>query len=56
MLTNDRPACITLLCLARDAAARLPDGVGTRADICELIKESQYMVEGIGDVQVFPSL
>lgn len=34
---------VTLLCLARDAASRLPDGVGTRADIIELIKHSQWL-------------
>jgi nuclear factor related to kappa-B-binding protein len=34
MLKNERPACVTILTLARDAAARLPNGVGTRADIC----------------------
>lgn len=34
---------MTLLCLARDAASRLPDGVGTRADIIELIKQSQWV-------------
>ena len=41
-LHSNRPAIITLLCLARDAAARLPDAVGTRADILELIQHSQY--------------
>lgn len=34
---------MTLLCLARDAAARLPDAVGTRADILEMIQHSQYL-------------
>ena len=47
MLYSNRPAIVTLLCLARDAASRLPDGVGTRADILELIKQSQWLkVEG----------
>lgn len=32
-LKKDRPPVVTVLCLVRDAAARLPDGVGTRADI-----------------------
>lgn len=27
----------------RDAAARLPNGEGTRADICTLIRDSQYL-------------
>jgi nuclear factor related to kappa-B-binding protein len=34
--------------LARDAASRLPDGIGTRSDILELIKHSAWMkVDGI---------
>jgi nuclear factor related to kappa-B-binding protein len=49
MLKNERPACVTILTLARDAAARLPNGVGTRADICELVKESQYITEDLPD-------
>jgi nuclear factor related to kappa-B-binding protein len=27
----------------RDATARLPNGEGTRTDICELLKDSQYL-------------
>jgi len=34
---------VTLLCLARDAASRLPDGVGTRADIIDVITQSQWI-------------
>ncbi|KAJ8529076.1 hypothetical protein K7X08_035911 [Anisodus acutangulus] len=30
--------------LKRDAAARLPPGVGTRADICVLVRDSQFIV------------
>ncbi len=46
-LYSNRPAIVTLLCLARDAASRLPDGIGTRADILELIKQSQWLkIEG----------
>ena len=33
----NRPGIVTLLCLARDAAARLPDGIGTRSDLLMLI-------------------
>lgn len=29
--------------IVRDSAARLPNGEGTRADICELLKDSQYL-------------
>jgi len=32
--------------------SRLPDGVGTRADICELIKDSAYTVENIPENQL----
>lgn len=38
LLKSERPACVTILTLVRDAAARLPSGVGTRADISELLK------------------
>lgn len=47
LLKPDRPSHVTILCLVRDAAARLPNGVGTRADICQLLKESQYINEDI---------
>ena len=36
----------------RDAAARLPGGEGSRADVCELLKESQYVIDGVNDVQI----
>eukprot|EP01016_Furgasonia_blochmanni_P036091 TRINITY_DN4073_c0_g1_i10.p1 TRINITY_DN4073_c0_g1~~TRINITY_DN4073_c0_g1_i10.p1 ORF type:complete len:476 (+),score=144.68 TRINITY_DN4073_c0_g1_i10:331-1758(+) len=49
LLKTDRPSYITILCLVRDAAARLPSAVGTRADICELLKESQFINENIPD-------
>ena len=43
LLKPERPAVVTLLSLVRDAAAKLPNGFGTRNDICELLKESQYI-------------
>lgn len=43
MLRVDRPKFVTILTLVRDATARLPNGEGTRADICELLKSSQYI-------------
>lgn len=43
MLCADRPNFVTILSLVRDAAARLPNGEGTRAEICELLKCSQYI-------------
>ena len=36
----------------RDAAARLPNGEGTRGDICELLKDSQFLAPGVTDTQV----
>ncbi|XP_058463320.1 uncharacterized protein LOC131437775 isoform X3 [Malaya genurostris] len=43
MLIAERPNFVTILTLVRDATARLPNGEGTRADICELLKSSQYI-------------
>ncbi|OVA09961.1 Nuclear factor related to kappa-B-binding protein [Macleaya cordata] len=52
MLKIDRPPHVTILCLVRDAAARLPGSIGTRADVCTLIRDSQYIVEDVADAQV----
>ncbi|RRT70625.1 hypothetical protein B296_00031069 [Ensete ventricosum] len=52
MLKPDRPPHVTILCLVRDAAARLPGSIGTRADVCTLLRDSQYIVESISDAQV----
>ncbi|KAJ6799267.1 uncharacterized protein M6B38_208380 [Iris pallida] len=52
MLKPDRPPHVTVLCLVRDAAARLPGSIGTRADVCTLIRDSQYIVEYVSDAQV----
>ncbi|GLT92457.1 hypothetical protein SLE2022_102940 [Rubroshorea leprosula] len=52
MLKANRPPHITVLSLVRDAAARLPDGVGTRADVCILMRDSQYIVEDISEEQL----
>ncbi|CAI2359723.1 unnamed protein product [Moneuplotes crassus] len=51
-LKGDRPPIVTILCLVRDAAARLPDGVGTRADICTLLRCSQYFEQKSSDAQI----
>jgi len=51
-LKSERPPYLTILCIARDAAARLPDGVGTRADISQLVRDSQYLSEPISDSQL----
>ncbi|KAE9587936.1 putative nuclear factor related to kappa-B-binding protein [Lupinus albus] len=52
MLKRDRPPHVTILCLVRDAASRLPGSIGTRADVCTLIRDSQYMVEDVSDAQI----
>ncbi|GAB2286053.1 hypothetical protein Dimus_020477 [Dionaea muscipula] len=52
MLKRDRPPHVTILCLVRDAAARLPGSIGTRADVCTLIRDSQYIVEEVSDSQI----
>lgn len=52
MLKSDRPPHVTILCLVRDAAARLPGSIGTRADVCALIRDSQFIVEDVSDAQL----
>lgn len=43
LLLPERPSAVTILSLVRDAASKLPQGYGTRSDICDLLKESQYI-------------
>lgn len=52
ILKPNRPPCFTVLCLVRDAAARLPNGMGTRSDICTLVRDSEFIIEDIADDQV----
>lgn len=52
MLKANRPPHVTVLCLVRDAAARLPGGAGTRADVCTLVRDSEYIVEELSDAQL----
>lgn len=52
LLKKERPSTITILCLTRDAASRLKTGVGTRADICDLIKDSFYINHNISETQI----
>jgi len=51
LLRSERPARVTLLALTRDAVARLPWGFGTRNDICNLVKQSQYIHTNVADTQ-----
>ena len=48
-LVADRPNFVTILSLVRDATARLPNGEGTRWDICELLRSSQYLAPNTSD-------
>ncbi|KAJ0248304.1 DNA-binding protein-like [Hirschfeldia incana] len=52
MLKRERPPHVTILCLVRDAAARLPGSIGTRADVCTLIRDSQYIMENVNEIQI----
>ncbi|XP_015078452.1 nuclear factor related to kappa-B-binding protein-like [Solanum pennellii] len=52
ILKRNKPPFFTLHCLVRDAAARLPGGVGTRDDVCVLARDSQFIVEDISDSQL----
>ncbi|CAG5123590.1 unnamed protein product, partial [Candidula unifasciata] len=52
LLVSDRPPFVTILTLVRDAAARLPNGEGTRGDICELLKDSQFLAPAVTETQI----
>ncbi|XP_061660381.1 nuclear factor related to kappa-B-binding protein isoform X2 [Syngnathoides biaculeatus] len=52
LLRSNRPPYVTILSLVRDAAARLPNGEGTRAEICELLKDSQFLAPHVTSAQV----
>lgn len=52
LLVSSRPSFVTILTLVRDASARLPNGEGTRGDICELLKDSQFLAPGVSDAQL----
>ncbi|CAB3994294.1 nuclear factor related to kappa-B-binding isoform X2, partial [Paramuricea clavata] len=52
LLVSKRPPYVTILTLVRDAAARLPNGEGTRAEVCLLLKDSQYINPTATDGQI----
>lgn len=52
LLVNERPSIVNILTLVHDSAARLPNGEGTRNDICELLKDSQFLGPGVTDAQI----
>ncbi|XP_065201606.1 nuclear factor related to kappa-B-binding protein [Planococcus citri] len=47
LLIESRPYFVTILALVQDAAARLPNGEGTRQDIVTLLKDSQYLSNNV---------
>jgi len=52
LLISNRPAYVTILSLVRDAVARLPNGEGTRAEVCQLLKDSQFINPEATDSQI----
>ncbi|KAK2647663.1 hypothetical protein Ddye_015152 [Dipteronia dyeriana] len=52
MLKANRPPNVTILCVVRDAAARLPGGMGTRPDVSILMRDSQYIIQDFSDKQI----
>jgi hypothetical protein len=50
ILRADLPDKLSSVSLIRDALARLPGGVGTRADIASLILQSQYLAPDVSDI------
>ncbi|XP_064394342.1 nuclear factor related to kappa-B-binding protein-like isoform X2 [Halichondria panicea] len=52
LLIPERPTCVTILSLVRDATSRLPNGEGTRIDLCVLVQDSQYLSDNVSDSQL----
>ena len=52
LLVAERPNCVTILSLVRDATSRLPNGEGTRIDLCILVRDSHYLQETVSDTQL----
>ncbi|KAG9396545.1 Nuclear factor related to kappa-B-binding protein, NFRKB [Carpediemonas membranifera] len=44
LLVDTRPAQATILSIVKEAAARLPDGYGTRHDVIMLVRNSQFFM------------
>ena len=50
LLLNDRPPWVTMIVLVQDALARLPNGEGSKSDICKYVTHSRYCnLEGVVD-------
>lgn len=50
LLVDDRPPYVTILALVRDAVARLPNGEGTRSEICEMLRDSAFLAPEASNV------
>ena len=44
-MKRDRPPNTSIISIVRDAVSRMPQGVGTRSDVVELCKDSQYLID-----------
>jgi len=51
-LRPSRPPHVTVVSLVRDAVARLPNFMGTRQDVCVLLRDSQYVIPDATDHQL----
>jgi hypothetical protein len=47
MLLDERPSTVTLQDVVRDALARLPQGVGTKADLQVVVMDSQFVNQDV---------
>jgi len=52
LLISERPAHVNIKNLVIDAVARLPLQAGTRLQVCEKIKDSQYLVSTATEAQI----
>ena len=52
LLVPGRAPHITILSITRDATAQLPDVIGTRADVCQLARNSQFVVSSATTAQL----
>jgi hypothetical protein len=52
LLRPSRPPHVTVVSLVRDAVARLPNFMGTRQDVCVLLRDSQYVIPDATDHQL----
>lgn len=52
LLKPSRPPYVTVVSLVRDAVARLPNFMGTRQDVCVLLRDSQYVIPDATDQQL----